>query len=171
MVRPAARTTRQTKPSEGGPGVRDGAQPTEWGRCQVRAGYEHTGSGGRGGGPSSSCAARPGLEQEAVSYRRQCREELVEFAADVVPLAGGEPGDHRLLHCAHDPRYLLSSRRFHKGSAVAGGDEVVPRLEFPGSGPPDVVSMLRAPQADMDGAKASVLRYASTTSPCLASSR
>ena len=55
-------------------------------------------------------AATPGLEQEAIGHRRQCREELIEIAANVVPLGGREPGDHRLLlHRAHDPQLSMSN--------------------------------------------------------------
>src|ERR1700733_6351539 len=38
----------------------------------------------------------PGLELKALGDTRQSREEDVQFAANIVPLAGGESGDHTL---------------------------------------------------------------------------
>ena len=59
--------------------------------------------------PSPSAAASacrrqdhaPGPEVKALGHARQCRKEDVQFAANVVPLAGCEPGDHSILPLAH----------------------------------------------------------------------
>jgi hypothetical protein len=36
-------------------------------------------------------AATPGLEEEAIGHRRQCREDLIEIAANVVRSAAVNP--------------------------------------------------------------------------------
>jgi hypothetical protein len=47
----------------------------------------------------------PGLEVKALGHARQGREDHVQFAANVVPLAVGESGDHPILLLTH-PRGL-----------------------------------------------------------------
>ena len=46
-------------------------------------------------------APAPGLKVKTLGNAWQCRKEDVQFAANVVPFAGCEPGDHAILPLVH----------------------------------------------------------------------
>src|ERR1700735_5212026 len=57
----------------------------------------------------------PGLELKALGDARQGREEDVQFATNVVPFAGGEPGNHTLWRLAHGGDIARPGRQAHSG--------------------------------------------------------
>jgi nucleoid DNA-binding protein len=82
-------------------------------------------------------AAAPGFQMEPLRYARQSREEPVEFPADVVPLAGREPGDHPVLRLVHDRDVAHPGSAGSRAAVIAGPqlrwDFVLPPKDPPGA--------------------------------------